>query len=95
MLELKYISILMSLVILVFLYKKSKAIRLHLSRYVEKTGTALNKAAEQRELEGVVAKRKSSNYLMGKRSREWDKFKRMADEEFIVAGFIQKGTHYL
>ena len=30
---------------------------------------------------------------MGKRTKDWVKFKRMADEEFIVAGYIQKGKH--
>jgi len=30
---------------------------------------------------------------MGKRSSDWIKCKRMADEEFIVAGYLQKGKH--
>ena len=30
---------------------------------------------------------------MGKRSNEWVKFKRMADEDYVVAGYIQKGHH--
>lgn len=30
---------------------------------------------------------------MGKRTKDWVKFKRMADEEFIVAGYIPKGGH--
>lgn len=67
--------------------------RIAVSRYVEKTGIALYRAAEQRELEGIVAKRKDSVYLMGKRTRDWIKCKRMADEEFIAAGYIQKARH--
>lgn len=67
--------------------------RIAVSRYIEKEGTALYQAAETRELEGVVAKRKESLYFMGKRTKDWVKFKRMADEEFIVAGYIQKGEH--
>lgn len=67
--------------------------RIALSRYVEREGTALYYAADAKKLEGVVAKQKESRYLMGKRTREWIKFKRMADEEFIVAGYIQKGRH--
>ena len=67
--------------------------RIAVSRYIEKEGTALYQAAEARELEGVVAKRKESLYFMGKRTKDWVKFKRMADEEFIVAGYIQKGKH--
>ena len=65
--------------------------RIAVSRYIEKEGTALYQAAEARKLEGVVAKRKESLYFMGKRTKDWVKFKRMADEEFIVAGYIQKG----
>lgn len=30
---------------------------------------------------------------MGKSSNEWVKFKRMADEDYVVAGYIQKGNH--
>lgn len=66
--------------------------RIAVSRY-ERQGIALYQAAEQRELEGIVAKRKDSAYLMGKRRRDWIKCKRMADEDFIVAGYIRKGKH--
>lgn len=64
--------------------------RIALSRYIEGTGIALYKAAEARELEGVVAKRKESFYFMGKRTKDWVKFKRMSDEDFVIAGYIQK-----
>ena len=67
--------------------------RIAVSRYIEEQGMALYQAAEARQLEGVVAKRKNSLYYMGKKSNEWTKFKRMADEEFVVAGYIQKGQH--
>ena len=30
---------------------------------------------------------------MGKRTKDWIKFKRMADEDFVVAGYIKKGGH--
>lgn len=67
--------------------------RMALSRYVEGLGTALYAAAETRELEGVVAKRKDSFYRMGKRTKDWVKFKRMADEDFVAAGYIKKSEH--
>ena len=67
--------------------------RIAVSRYIEKEGTALYQAAETRKLEGVVAKWKESLYFMGKRTKDWVKFKRMADEEFIVTGYIPKGGH--
>ncbi len=65
--------------------------RIAVSRYIEKEGTALYQAAEAKELEGVVAKRKESLYFMGKKTKDWIKFKRVADEEFIVTGYIPKG----
>lgn len=40
-----------------------------------------------------MAKRKESIYYMGKRSKDWVKFKRMADEDFITTGYIQKGKN--
>jgi len=63
--------------------------RIAVFRYIEKEGTALYQAAEAKELEGVAAKRKESLYFMGKKTKDWIKFKRMADEEFIVAGYIR------
>lgn len=66
--------------------------RIAVSRYIEAQGVALFAAAEERKLEGVVAKRKNGIYYMGKRSNEWIKFKRMADEDYVVAGYIQKGN---
>ena len=33
------------------------------------------------------------NVKMGRRTKDWVKFKRMANEEFIVAGYIRKGAH--
>ena len=67
--------------------------RIAISRYVETEGRALYRVADEKELEGIVAKQKGSIYLMGKRTKDWIKFKRMADEEFIVTGYIQKGMH--
>ena len=67
--------------------------RLAVSRYVKQNRIALYQAAEQSKLEGVVEKRMDSSYLMGKRSKDWIKFKRMADENFVVAGYIPKGKY--
>ena len=66
---------------------------LAVSRYVEKTGIALYQLADESKLEGVVAKRMDSSYLMGNRSKDWIKFKRMSDEDFVVVGYVPKGKH--
>lgn len=67
--------------------------RIAVSRFIEAQGKQLYQAADMRKLEGVVAKRKDSLYYMGKRTKDWIKFKRMADEDYVVAGYIQKGRH--
>ena len=41
----------------------------------------------EKQLEGVVAKRSDSLYYQGKRTKDWIKFKRMADREFISCGY--------
>ena len=66
--------------------------RIAISRYIPTDGIGLFRAADEKELEGVVAKRASSLYYPGKRTRDWIKFKRMADEEFVVCGFIRKNS---
>lgn len=57
------------------------------TRYVKERGIQLYKLTEEQELEGVVAKRTDSLYYPGKRSREWIKFKRLADKEFVICGY--------
>jgi bifunctional non-homologous end joining protein LigD len=52
-------------------------------------GPALLAAAKERKLEGVVAKRLESRYLLGKRSRDWLKFKAHAEQEFVIAGYTR------
>lgn len=64
--------------------------RIALSRFISNDGIALFQAAVEKELEGVVAKRADSLYFPGKQTKDWIKFKRMADEEFVVCGFIRK-----
>jgi len=49
-------------------------------------GKALLNAAAERELEGIVAKRRSSSYLQ-KRSREWLKIKIVRRQECVIGGY--------
>ena len=63
------------------------------SRYVEEKGTELYSLADKQELEGVVAKKKDSKYVYDKRTKDWVKFKRMADEDFVICGFIKQESH--
>ena len=67
--------------------------RLSVSRYIEGKGIALYEAAAKQDLEGVVAKRKGSTYQMGKRTRDWIKFKNLKDDDYIVLGYIENGNN--
>lgn len=64
------------------------------SRFIEGRGCSLYQLCEEQKLEGVVAKKRDSLYRMGKRTKDWIKIKRMADEEFVVAGYIKKGANH-
>lgn len=75
-------------VLLVKLIKEND--RIAISRYIEGQGKALYSAAEKQDLEGVVAKRKVSLYQMGKRTKDWIKFKNLKDDDFVILGYIEK-----
>lgn len=61
--------------------------RIAVSRYIPEKGTQLFALTVEKELEGVVAKKVSSLYYQGKRTKDWIKFKRMADKDFIICGY--------
>jgi len=61
--------------------------RIAVSRYIPEKGKQLFQLTVEKELEGVVAKRASSLYFQGKRTKDWIKFKRMADKDFIICGY--------
>ena len=50
-------------------------------------GESFFKIAEQRGLEGILAKRAESKYLPGKRSKDWLKLKTKKGQEAIICGF--------
>ena len=66
--------------------------RIAISRYIPTDGIGLFRAADEKELEGIVAKRSDSLYYPGRRTKDWIKFKRMVDEEFVVCGYIKKSA---
>jgi DNA ligase D len=51
-------------------------------------GEAFMRAAADRGLEGVVAKRRASRYEPGKRSRDWLKVKLRREQELVVVGWL-------
>ena len=52
-------------------------------------GAALLEAADAQGLEGVIAKRPSSLYSEGKRTRDWVKVKTHGRQEFLIAGYTK------
>lgn len=64
--------------------------KLAVSRYISENGIELFDAAKSQHLEGVVAKKINSRYYFDKRTKDWIKFKFLADQDFVVCGYIQK-----
>jgi bifunctional non-homologous end joining protein LigD len=52
-------------------------------------GAALERAAREQGLEGVVAKRVDSTYQPGRRSRDWRKVKVREEQELVIAGYTK------
>ncbi len=61
--------------------------RMAISRYIPEKGIQLFQLTIEKELEGVVAKKAFSLYYQGKRTKDWIKFKRMADKDFLICGY--------
>ena len=53
-------------------------------------GEAFMHAAAARNLEGIVAKRRSSRYQPGRRSPDWLKVKLRLDQELVVVGWLPR-----
>ncbi|NLK99266.1 MAG: DNA ligase [Clostridiales bacterium] len=64
--------------------------RLAISRYIPEKGIELFEVAKSQKLEGVIAKKKDSKYYFDKRTKDWIKFKFLADKDFVVCGYIIK-----
>jgi bifunctional non-homologous end joining protein LigD len=61
--------------------------------HVEDEGKMLFKEMQKMGLEGMIAKRKKSKYLIGKRTSDWLKIKNVQSQEAIIIGFTEpKGS---
>ena len=63
--------------------------RVQLSPVTKGDGVALFAAAGQQGLEGIMAKKRSSPYKPGDRSRDWLKIKVVFDADVVVAGWTE------
>lgn len=64
--------------------------RMAVSRYLETGGLQLYAITEAQGLEGIVAKRKASQYFLGKRTKDWIKCKNLEDDDFVICGYVIK-----
>jgi bifunctional non-homologous end joining protein LigD len=62
---------------------------IQLSPFTEERGVALFRAASARGLEGIMAKRSSSRYQPGGRSRDWLKVKVTFDADVVIVGWTE------
>ncbi len=68
--------------------------RVRYASHVERDGRAFFAAAEARHLEGIVAKRRQSPYVPGRRSPDWLKLKIRPEQELVVGGYVPgEGSH--
>jgi len=63
--------------------------RVRISKVFDASGIDFFAAAERMGLEGIMAKRKSSTYLLSARSKEWLKIKVSRRQEVIIAGYTK------
>ena len=57
------------------------------SDHVEESGAEFFEVIKEKDLEGIMAKRKDSLYYPGKRTADWLKIKHHKSEDVIIAGF--------
>lgn len=60
------------------------------STYVIEDGTKLFNAIKKLDMEGIVAKKINSKYLVNERSDNWLKIKNYKSGDFIILGYINK-----
>jgi bifunctional non-homologous end joining protein LigD len=61
--------------------------RVRFADHVVAEGVAFMDAAKAQDLEGIIAKHRSSPYVPGTRSRTWLKIKHRPEQELVVGGF--------
>jgi bifunctional non-homologous end joining protein LigD len=59
------------------------------SDHIEEDGEVFYKAAEEKKLEGIIAKDGNSLYYPGKRTKDWLKIKTWKRQEAVIGGFTQ------
>src|SRR5918996_895859 len=63
--------------------------RIKISHFIEEKGQKVFDKTKSMGLEGLVAKRKSSKYVQGIRSRDWLKIKHIKTQDCVVIGYTR------
>ncbi|HSD06800.1 DNA ligase D [Flavobacterium sp.] len=75
--------------LLEMLLSKSKLSNVIYSEHVSEKGIDFLEVAAKKESEGIIAKRASSQYIIGRRSNDWLKIKLSQQEEAIIIGITE------
>ena len=65
--------------------------QLRFSDHVREEGVLFYRAAQEKGLEGIIAKHSQSVYEAGKRTQQWLKVKTRLTQEAVIAGFTEPG----
>lgn len=71
----------------------SESDKMAISRCIDGIGLPLYELTEQQGLEGIVAKRKQSQYFFDKRTKDWIKCKNLQDDDYVICGYVVKPNH--
>lgn len=67
---------------------KTPSRNVHYLTHVDKKGTSLFDEIKNKQLEGIMAKRKQSIYYPGTRTKDWLKIKTSLRQEMIICGYL-------
>ncbi len=67
----------------------SSSLFLRITPFVEEKGILFFNKVKKAGFEGIVAKRKESSYLEGKRTKDWQKIKAYLVQEFVIGGWTE------
>ena len=67
--------------------------QISVSRYIDTQGIAFYELVRQKQLEGIVAKRKDSVYVPGQRTKDWVKIKNLMDDDYVICGYITNAEY--
>lgn len=65
------------------------------NKFIDTDGKKLFSYVKKKGLEGIVAKRKDSTYLVNSRTENWIKIKNLKREAFYIGGYIERENSFV